>query len=105
VTDGAERGGDAPRGVQLDPVALIIVDGEGKDGKAPLPRDCGGNHRVEPSRQEDDGGRARGGHCGRGASGSGRGRQADGRLGGANRPSTGSGPTGGTWTDINSRQG
>ena len=35
---GAERGGDPPRRLELDPVALAVVDGEREQPKARLAR-------------------------------------------------------------------
>ncbi len=34
-------------GFELDAVALVIVDGEGEDGEAGLPREGGADHRIE----------------------------------------------------------
>ena len=50
-----KRGRDAPGGLQLDAVALVIVDRERKHLIALLARQRGTNHRIQPSRQEDDG--------------------------------------------------
>ena len=39
---------------ELDPVPLVIVNGEGSHPIAPLPRDSGADHRIEAAGQEDD---------------------------------------------------
>ncbi len=46
---------DALRRLQLDPVALVIVDGQRQHGKARLARQRGADHRIQPARQQDDG--------------------------------------------------
>ena len=45
-----------PSRVQLNPVPLAIIDAERHHAKSPLPRQRRADHRVEPSRKEDDGG-------------------------------------------------
>ena len=45
----------APRRLELDPVALVVIDRQRDDRKAPLARDAGADHRIEPAGQQDDG--------------------------------------------------
>ena len=49
-------------GLELDPVALVVVDGEREQPEARLAREAGGDHRIQASGEEDDGG-----GCGHGA--------------------------------------
>ena len=46
--------GDRPRGVELDAVALVIVDRQRQHAEARLARQRGADHRIEPARQQDD---------------------------------------------------
>ncbi len=51
---GLQRRRD-PRGrLQLDPVALIIVDGEREQPVARLAREPGGDHRIHAAGKEND---------------------------------------------------
>ncbi len=54
VAFGAERGGDAARGVELDAVALVIIERQREQAPAGFPQHGGGNHRVEAARDEGD---------------------------------------------------
>ena len=49
-----ERRRDLPRRLDLDPVALAVVDGQREHRKALLARERGADHRIEPSGKEDD---------------------------------------------------
>ena len=42
------------RRLQLDPVALVIVDRQREHREARLARQRGADHRIEPARQQDD---------------------------------------------------
>ena len=53
---GAERGGDAARGGELAAGARVIVDRQRAPALAGRTRAGGGDHRVEPPGDEDDGG-------------------------------------------------
>ena len=61
-----ELSGDAPGGLQLDPVALAVIDGEGEEGEARFPGDCGRDQGIQASGKEGDGFWGGGGHGGRG---------------------------------------
>ena len=52
---GAEPGGDSRRRLELDPVALAVVDGEGEQPMAALAGDRGRDHGIEAPRKERDG--------------------------------------------------
>ena len=49
-----EVGGDPARSVQLDPVALVVIDRERDDRETPFARDRRADHRIEPAGQQDD---------------------------------------------------
>ena len=48
-------GGNPSRCLELDPMALVVVDGQRNDGEALLSRQAGANHRIEPAGEKDDG--------------------------------------------------
>ena len=50
-----ECGSDPARGLDLDRVALTVVDGEGMQRETICPGNGGGRVRVEPTAQEHDG--------------------------------------------------
>jgi hypothetical protein len=52
LTALGEAGRDRPRRVNLDPVALAIIDRQREHGKPLLPRQGGADHRIEPARQQ-----------------------------------------------------
>ena len=52
----AQLRGDAGRRLQLDPVALVVVDGQREQPKAGLAGQAAGDHRIEAPGEEDDGG-------------------------------------------------
>ncbi len=53
-------------GLELDPVALAVIDGEREQVEAGLAGERGGDHRIEAARDEGDGPGSGGGHGGGG---------------------------------------
>ena len=54
--------GNLAGGLDFAAVTLVVVDRQGVDRKAPLARDGGDDHRIEPAGKKDDGFADRVGH-------------------------------------------
>ena len=52
-----KRRGDATRGGKLDQMALVVVHRQRQHVEPGLAREAGGDHRIEPAGQQDDGAR------------------------------------------------
>ena len=48
--------GDACCGLQLDPVALVVIHGQRQQLKAGFAGEAAGDHRIQTSGKEEDGG-------------------------------------------------
>ena len=50
---GAEVAGDAGGRLELDPVALVVIDGEREEAIAGLAGEAGDDHRIHAAGEED----------------------------------------------------
>jgi len=54
----AQRGGDATRGLNLDAVALVVIDRQREHAKSLLTGEGGADHGIQPTGEQDNSERA-----------------------------------------------